>query len=74
VRFSVLGEFSGFTLNYEENVFGGIWIYAFLELWAGSHVGLLRGGTLLGSSCVFGGILGVGWGFCEVLTHKWARC
>jgi hypothetical protein len=44
VRFSVLGEFSGFTLNYEENDFGGIWIYAFLELWAGSHVGLLRRG------------------------------
>jgi hypothetical protein len=30
----VLGEFWGFTLNYEENLGGGILIWWFLRFWA----------------------------------------
>jgi hypothetical protein len=43
--FNVLGEFGEFTLFYEENYFGGIQIYSFLRIWAGSHVSPLRRGT-----------------------------
>jgi hypothetical protein len=53
VRKNVLGEFSGFTLNYEENCLGGIGIYSFLEFWVRFHVKVLR----RGDSIVF--ILGV---------------
>jgi hypothetical protein len=42
----VLGEFVGFTLIYEENLFGGIWFWCFLRLWAIIHVEVgRRGGT-----------------------------
>jgi hypothetical protein len=40
----VLGEFSGFTLNCEENTFGGIKIWCFLGVWADSHVEVVRRG------------------------------
>jgi hypothetical protein len=36
----VLGEFSDFTLFYEENIVGGIEIGCFLKIWAVFHVGL----------------------------------
>jgi hypothetical protein len=46
--FYVLGEFSVFTLIYEENFLGGILNWAFLGFWAEVHVGILR----RGDSCV----------------------
>jgi hypothetical protein len=39
-----LGEFSVFTLNCEENVFGGIGIWWFLGFCSWFHVGVVRGG------------------------------
>jgi hypothetical protein len=42
---NVLGEFDGFTLNCEENLFGGIEIWDFWGFWSGLHVGPLRWGT-----------------------------
>jgi hypothetical protein len=51
-----LGEFSGFTLIYEENLFGGIEIWVFLGFWSVIHVGLLRWGTNGVPSVYFGGI------------------
>jgi hypothetical protein len=43
----VLGEFYGFTLICEGNLFGGISIWAFLRVWVGSRVDLLRRGDRL---------------------------
>jgi hypothetical protein len=40
----VLGEFWDFVLNYEENKFGGIWIWVFLGFCSMFHVGLVRRG------------------------------
>jgi hypothetical protein len=37
----------------------------------GIHVGVLRRGAL---SVCLGEFNCVNWGFCRVLTHKWARC
>jgi hypothetical protein len=45
LEFFVLGEFSGFTLNCEEKLIGGIGIYSFLEFYSGIHVDVLRRGT-----------------------------
>jgi hypothetical protein len=51
--FFLLGEFRGFTLNCEENSFGGIEIWELFGVWAWVHVDVLRRGGL----CVhFGGI------------------
>jgi hypothetical protein len=61
MRFFVSGEFSGFTLNYEENLFGGIQIWAFFGFWSVVHARLLRRGD---TSCWLGGIFGV-------LSCKW---
>jgi hypothetical protein len=49
----VLGEFNGFVLNCEGNLFGGIQIWEFLRFYSGIHVELLRRG---GDRCCFGGI------------------
>jgi hypothetical protein len=57
VQKNVWGNFKGFTLNYEENLFGGILIWGFLVFWSGSHVGLLRrGGTCVFLPSAIGGI------------------
>jgi hypothetical protein len=64
MRFFVSGEFSGFTLNYEENLFGGIQIWAFFGFWSVVHGRVLRRGDHL---CV-------NWGLGEifgVLSCKW---
>jgi hypothetical protein len=53
---NVLGEFSGFTLNYEGNLFGGIEIWDFWGFCSVVHVGLLRRGTNGVHSVQFGGI------------------
>jgi hypothetical protein len=44
VQENVLGESWDFTLNCEENSFGGIWFSDFFGVWAGIHVSLLRRG------------------------------
>jgi hypothetical protein len=49
--FFVLGEFKRFTLNCEENYFGGIQIYSFLRIWADSHVRALRRGDTMCALC-----------------------
>jgi hypothetical protein len=54
--FYVLGEFGGFTLFCEENLFGGIWIYSFLGFYPWVHVGVLRRGDNLCYCECFGGI------------------
>jgi hypothetical protein len=43
-RSVVWGNFRAFTLNCEENLVGGIWIWDFLEFWSVFHVRLLRRG------------------------------
>jgi hypothetical protein len=63
-----------FTLNYEENCFGGILNWGFSEFWAGAHVGLLRRG---GDRCCFGGIYlgelpGVN-GVTYLPRHAWGK-
>jgi uncharacterized membrane protein len=50
---NVLGEFSDFTLNYEENYVGGIEIGCFLKIWVVFHVDLVRRGV---NSVLFVGI------------------
>jgi hypothetical protein len=60
VRFSVSEEFGNSTLNCEENVFGGIWIWCFLGFWSGFHVKPLRRGGTTVFYGVFGGTLN--WG------------
>jgi hypothetical protein len=56
----VLGEFSGFTLNCEENFGGGILIWAFLGFCSWVHVGSLRrGGNVVRFEVELGWFLGV---------------
>jgi hypothetical protein len=53
--FYVSEEFNGFTLFYEENNVGGIWIWLFLGFWSGFHVGLLRrGDAFVFYVCIWG--------------------
>jgi hypothetical protein len=50
----VLEEFSVFTLNCEENIFGGIKISGFFRFCSGSHVVVgRRGGTCVTLLCVW---------------------
>jgi hypothetical protein len=42
----VLGEFNGFVLNCEGNLFGGIQIWEFLRFYSGIHVESLRRGGI----------------------------
>jgi hypothetical protein len=57
MEFNVLEEFWGFTLFYEENIFGGINICCFLGAWAGFHVALLRRGVSLCCFCAWGNLM-----------------
>jgi hypothetical protein len=52
VQKNVLGEFSGFALNCEENIFGGIEFSDFLVFCSGSHVAPLRRGVTICAFCV----------------------
>jgi hypothetical protein len=52
VQKNVLEEFSGFALNCEENIFGGIEFSDFLVFWSGSHVAPLRWGVTICAFCV----------------------
>jgi hypothetical protein len=61
LEFYVSGEFWESALNCEENLFGGISIWTFLEFWAGFHVcSLRRGGTVL-LFCALGNLLCANW-------------
>jgi hypothetical protein len=51
----VLEEFSGFALNCEENLVGGIGFYSFFGFWALVHVAVLRRGDTMLLFFVFGG-------------------
>jgi hypothetical protein len=50
-------EFRGFTLNCEEKLIGGNWIWVFLVFWAEVHVEVLRRGGTMCYSFVQLGIL-----------------
>jgi hypothetical protein len=64
VQENVWGNFRGFTLNYEEKLFGGILIWWFLMFWSVFHVGLLRRG---GTCVFFPSALGeFNWGYSPV--------
>jgi hypothetical protein len=56
---NVLEEFSVFTLNCEENGFGGIEFSDFLRFPSWIHVSVLRRGDQCVFVLCFGGILGV---------------
>jgi hypothetical protein len=64
MEFNVLEEFWGFTLFYEENIFGGINICCFLGAWAEFHVSPLRGGAVSVSLWVF-------WGNLSLCAGLW---
>jgi hypothetical protein len=44
---NVLEEFNGFTLNYEENLFGGIGNWCFLRICSVVHVEVVRRGAVV---------------------------